>query len=551
MFMKKNIFLSILSGLLLWIAWPPTPYSTFLLFIGFVPMLIAMENIIQCASAKKGKQIFGVTFLGFFIWNTLSIYWVYNSIKTIGAVVAVPISLIPYTLGPLLMSTACWLYYRLRLITKIGAALAGLVCFWVGYEYLHQTWALNFPWMTLGNGLAVSHKWVQWYEYTGVYGGTIWVWTVNIMAFLLYKGLNKPKSPVKRSAQILAFGLVFLLPIAFSLYRYHTFSEHKNPSDIVVVQPNIDPYEKEGTIPANEQISILTHLSDSLGQSNTEFFIWPETAISDPQGLNEDLVRGNPYFLQIQHFLNKYKNGNVLTGAEDIKIYNSRKTSTAKPLGERGNEFYDAFNAAVNIENSAEVQFYHKSKLVPGVESLPFGNTLSFLKPVFEHLGGATGSYAGQAEPGVFYSQSGIGVGPAICYESIYGEWIAQSVHKGAQFIAIITNDGWWENTSGKDQHLDYAKLRAIETRRWVCRSANTGISAFINQRGDIVKQTKWWTRKAIKQDINLNSDLTFYVLYGDYLPRTGSLLAMIGILFILVTKVKTSRLKPDQNPES
>src|SRR5471030_236258 len=152
--MKKNIFLSILSGLLLWLAWPPMPYSTFLLFIGFVPMLIAMENIIRSDAAKKGKKIFGITFIGFFIWNTLSVYWVYNSIKTIGAVVAVPISLIPYSLGPLLMSTACWLYYRLRLVTGRGQALAGLVCFWVGYEYLHQVWALNFPWMTLGNGFA-------------------------------------------------------------------------------------------------------------------------------------------------------------------------------------------------------------------------------------------------------------------------------------------------------------------------------------------------------------------------------------------------------------
>jgi apolipoprotein N-acyltransferase len=540
--MKKNIFLSILSGLLLWLAWPPMPYSTFLLFIGFVPVLIAMENIIQSASAKKGKKIFGVTFLGFFIWNTLSIYWVYNSIKTIGAVVAVPISLIPYTLGPLLMSTACWLYYRLRLITKPGIALAEFVCFWVGYEYLHQTWALNFPWMTLGNGFAVSHQWVQWYEYTGVYGGTAWVWIVNILTFLIYAGFNQPKTTKKRLGLILALGLVLSLPIAFSLYRYHTYKEQQNPSNIVVAQPNIDPYEKLGTIPTSQQISILTKLSDSLGQRNTEFFIWPETAISDPRGLNEDLVHSNTYFLQIQQFLNKYKNGNVLTGAEDIKIYNSRKTATASPFDPQGNQYYDEFNAAVNIENSAEVQFYHKSKLVPGVESLPFGNTLSFLKPVFEHLGGATGSYAGQDEPGVFYSQSGIGVAPAICYESIFGEWIAQSVHKGAQFIAIITNDGWWENTSGKDQHLDYAKLRAIETRRWVCRSANTGISAFINQRGDIVKQTKWWTRTAIKQDINLNSDLTFYVLYGDYLPRTGSVLAILGVLYILVAKVKALR---------
>lgn len=542
--MKKNIPLSILSGLLLWIGWPPTPYSTFLLFIAFVPMLVAMENIIRSTSAKKGKQIFGVTFIGFFIWNTLSIYWVYNALKTIGPAAAIPVTLIPFSLAPLLMSTACWLYYRLRLITGRNWSLAGLVCFWVGYEYLHQNWDLNFPWMTLGNGFAVSHQWVQWYEYTGVYGGTIWVWIVNILAFLIYTGLRGTQISQVRLKLISALVLMLIIPISFSLYRYNTYKEQTNPSNIVVVQPNIDPYEKEGTIPANEQISVLTRLSDSLGQRNTEFFIWPETAIPTP--VNEDQVRSNPYFLQIQNFLNKYKNANVLTGAETIKVYNSRKTSTANPFDHQGNQFYDAFNAAVNIENSAEVQFYHKSKLVPGVESLPFGSTLSFLKPVFEHLGGATGNYGKQAEPGVFYSQSGIGAAPAICYESIWGEWIAQSVHKGAQFIAIITNDGWWEDTSGKDQHLYYARLRAIETRRWVCRSANTGISAFINQRGDIVQQTKWWVKTAIKQDINLNTDLTLYVLYGDYLARTGCVLAIVGIGWILIAKVKSRKLSQE-----
>ena len=195
--------------------------------------------------------------------------------------------------------------------------------------------------------------------------------------------------------------------------------------------------------------------------------------------------------------------------------------------------FFDNFSTALNIENSGHVQFYHKSRLVPGAESLPFGNALAFLKPVFEHLGGATGAYGNQPDAGVFYSQSGIGADPVICFESIWGEYVARSVRKGAQFIAVITNDGWWENTSGKDQHLDYAKLRAIETRRWVARSANTGISAFINQRGDVVQQTKWWTKTAIKQDINLNSELTFYVQHGDYLPRAASVIAILLIGFI------------------
>jgi apolipoprotein N-acyltransferase len=533
--MKRNILLSVFSGLLLWIAWPPTHYTTFLLFAGFVPMLIAIENIIKSDYTKKGKKIFGTTFLGFFIWNTLSIFWVYNALKMVGEVVALPISLIPYSLGPLLMATACWLYYRLRLVTNRGFSSFGLVCFWIAYEYLHQSWDLAFPWMTLGNGFATTHQWVQWYEYTGVYGGTVWIWILNILLFLIYTGLKETHNSKLRLKLISAFVIVLLLPLSFSLYRYYSYQEQPDSSNIVIAQPNIDPYAKETSISTLQQVNILTRISDSLGQHNTEFFIWPETAI--PEAVNEETVRNNPYYQQAQHFLSKYKNGNIITGAETFKIYNNRATSTASPYGDGGGQYYDAFNAAMNIENSAEVQFYHKSKLVPGAESLPFGNALSFLKPVFEHLGGATGSYGSQAEPGVFYSQGGIGVTPAICYESIWGGWIAKSVKKGSQFIAIITNDGWWEDTPGKDQHLDYAKLRAIETRRWVCRSANTGISAFINQRGDIVQQTKWWVKTAIKQDINLNSDITFYVQYGDYIAKAASLLALISIGFIIVKR--------------
>ncbi|MDB5157164.1 MAG: apolipoprotein N-acyltransferase [Mucilaginibacter sp.] len=530
--MKKNILLSIFSGLLLWLAWPPMHYTTIFLFFGLVPMLIAIENIIKSNSTKKGKLIFNTTFPGFFIWNVLSIYWVYNSLKMVGEVVALPISLIPYCLGPLLMSAACWLYYRFRLATNRSWGLVGLVCFWIAYEYLHQSWDLNFPWMTLGNGFAVAHQWIQWYEYTGVYGGTIWIWVINILLFLIYTGLTEAQTKLVRQKLIIAVVAVIVLPLGFSLYRYNTYQEPVNPSNIVVAQPNIDPYAKGSEIPAYQQVATLTKLSDSIGQVNTEFFIWPETAIPDP--IDEDHIRTNNYFLQAQRFLNKYKNGNIITGAETYKIYNTRETKTASPMPDT-HQFADSFNTAVNIENSAEVQFYHKSKLVPGAESLPFGDALSFLKPVFEHLGGATGTYAGQDKPTELYSQSGIGAAPVICYESIWGEWIATHVRNGAQFIAIITNDGWWENTSGKDQHLDYAKLRAIETRRWVCRSANTGISAFINERGDIVQQTKWWVKTALKQNINLNTDITFYVTYGDYLPKTASLLAVLGIVFLMV----------------
>jgi len=540
--MKKNILLAILSGLLLWIAWPPTPYTTILLFVAFVPALVAMENIITTAGERKGRKIFRITFIGFVVWNFLSVYWVYNALKDIGEIIAIPVSLIPYCLGPLLMAGACWLYFRLRLNVKRGWALAGLVCLWIGYEYLHQCWDLKFPWMTLGNGFATTHQWVQWYEYTGVYGGTVWVWVVNIFIFLAYVSLREAQTKQYRFKMIGAAALALLLPLGISLNRYYHYEEENNPSNIVIAQPNIDPYGKFTSISAVEQVDILTRLSDSLAQPNTEFFIWPETALSDRT--NEDHIRESRDFRTVQHFLNKYKNGNVISGLEGYKIYDNRATKTASPL--EGSQFLDQFDSAVGIENSANVQIYHKSKLVPGAESLPFGDALAFMKPVFEHLGGAAGGYGVQDSSMVFYSQSGIGSNPVICYESIYGEYVASSVRRGAQFIAVITNDGWWGNTSGKDQHMQYAKLRAIETRRWVAQSANTGISAFINQRGDVVQHTPWWVRTALKQNINLNSDLTFYVHYGDYIPRA----ALIGILLVLLTFIRFRKAPKQQSPE-
>jgi apolipoprotein N-acyltransferase len=519
----------------MWLAWPPHTWLAPLLFIGLVPLFIALEQITSNSDKKTGKKVFLTAGLTFLIWNTASIYWVFNSINAVntgvvGTIVSLLVSLIPYGLGALLMTFAFWMYYRLSTYTKNKwVGYASLIAFYISMEYLHQTWDLAFPWMTLGNGFAGMHQIVQWYEFTGVYGGSLWILVSNILAFEAYQQIKSQKQ--YKLAGIWA--LVLLLPIGFSIYQYKNYEEKSVPVNVVTVQPNIDPYEKYGTTPAAEQMRILTHLSDSVAQTNTEYFIWPETAI--PKYADEERIRTDNNFLLAQQFLSKYKNGTLITGIESVRFYNDKKTISAKENPNGG--FYDNYNAAVQIENSASVSFYHKSKLVPGVEKLPFPKLFSFLVPVFAKLGGSTGGYGWQEEPGVLYAYSGIGVAPTICYESIWGDWVAGSVKNGAQFIAIITNDGWWGNTSGKDQHLLYAKLRSIETRRYVVRSANTGISGFINQRGDVVKQSKWWTRTALKADVNLNDEITFYVNYGDLIAKFCAGFAAIAALFILLKR--------------
>lgn len=527
---KNTALLALLSAFLMWLAWPPAAYTTPLLLIGLVPLLIALDQLILDKSVKTGKKVFLTAGLTFLLWNTACIYWVYNAISAVNnPIVSAFVSLIPFGLGALLMTFAFWLYYRLNQVTGKKMAYLGLISFYIAMEYLHQSWDLAFPWMTLGNGLSGMHQLAQWYEYTGVYGGSLWILLSNILAFEAYKKL---KSGVKGYAALrpaLGWGLFMLLPAGLSLTKYSQYKEKQVPVNVVAVQPNIDPYQKFGGLSSARQLEVLTRLSDSVAQPNTEYFIWPETAI--PSRVDEDRIRSSGDFEMVQRFLEKYRNGTLVTGIESIKFYPDRQTLSARKYD--NGTYVDVFNGAVQIENSANVQFYHKSKLVPGVEKMPFPAALSILGPVFEGFGGTVGGYGWQKEPGVFYAYSGIGVAPVICYESIWGDWVAEAVKNGAQFIAVITNDGWWGNTSGKDQHLMYAKLRAIETRRYVVRSANTGISCFINQKGDVLKQSKWWTATAIKADINLNDKLTLYVRTGDLIAKVFSVLALLLAIII------------------
>lgn len=503
MIKNRNLVLSLLSAFLLWVSWSPHYFMSPILLIGFVPLL----HLVRINTTKGyGKKVFKYAMLCFFIWNFLITYWVYNAIQAgTGAFIGVFVALLPWAVGALLMSFAWWLYAKANHWLGRLYSYGSLFLFWTGIEWLNQSWDVAFPWLVLGNGFANSVPLIQWYEYTGVYGGSVWILGANILIYESYLNIK-----TNRKWAFIAISWV-LTPMLISLGKYINYTEIINPCNVVVAQPNIDPYDKYTHSPF-KTIQALTHLSDSIAQVNTEFFIWPETAIAEY--VNEDAIRTSPYYLQIKDLLRNYPNGNVITGIESYQLYATQRSPSASFIPEI-KQYMDNFNATVLIDNSDRVQFYHKSLLVPGVEQTPFANGI--FNAVFKKLGGATGSYGKQEQPSVLYAQSGLGVAPVICYESIWGNYVRRYIDKEAQFIAIVTNDGWWGNTRGKDQHLAYACLRAIETRRWVARSANTGISAFINQRGDIVQKTEWWTACAIKQDINLNSEKTFYVKHGEW----------------------------------
>ena len=224
-------------------------------------------------------------------------------------------------------------------------------------------------------------------------------------------------------------------------------------------------------------------------------------------------------------------------GVSSFRIYpdNEHATSTAR---HRDGMIYDMYNTALFLGRSGEPKVYHKSILVVGVEKMPFLKYLGFLGDLVINIGGTSSSLGVQNEPTNFIANDGLQVAPVICYESVFGSYVAKYVQKGAGLIFIITNDGWWKNTPGYKQHFAFSRLRAIETRRSIARSANTGISCFINQRGDVLQSTDWWQEEVIQGTLNVNTKLTFYVKYGDYIARISMFVAVLILLFLISQKL-------------
>lgn len=305
--------------------------------------------------------------------------------------------------------------------------------------------------------------------------------------------------------------------------------------EVVVVQPNIDPYNDKFSGRIQPQLDKIFNLADSLVTPKTAFVIAPETAL--PYLFSEDQfnrVSFNQYVLKRK---SNWGNAEFITGANTVKYFtHKRSVASLKLEGQSGYEEY--YNTALWIDNSDEPHFIHKSKLVLGVEKIPFVGLFPFLQNFALENGGTSVTLGTETSPKVFVTDLAT-VAPVVCYESIYGGFVAEQVKKGAEFIAVITNDGWWSDSPGYKQHLDFSRLRAIESRKWVARSANTGISAFINGRGDIIQQTKWWTPSALRQTIQINKERTIYDQLGDILGKIGMIVSIVGIVMTLFYRRK------------
>jgi apolipoprotein N-acyltransferase len=531
--MKRShlLLLSLLSGLLFSFGW--FPYGIFpLLFFAFVPLLIVEDHYYK--NQIRSASLFGYVYLSFFIWNILTTWWVKNA-SFGGAVMAI-------VCNALLMSFAFLLFHKTK--KRVGAkwGLLIFICFWLSFEFIHTNWDLSWPWLTLGNGLAEFPSVIQWYEFTGVFGGSLWILVINMLIFqfiLNYRNKTSGINSQTNSRNILIIISAIALPILISFFLLYTTTLSKPDVPVVIVQPNIDPYNEKFDAPFEEQLQKMLQLAEQKINDSTQYVIFPETALTEEIWENE-FEQSNSIII-LKNLIKKYPHLKIVIGASTDKLYRpGEELSESARKFTQEDAYYDSYNTALQVDHTGKIQVYHKSKLVPGVEQMPLPFIFKHIESVAIDLGGTTGQLGKQKERSVFFSDDHkMGTAPVVCYESIYGEYVSEYIKNGANFISIITNDGWWGDTPGYIQHLRYGRLRAIETRRWIVRSANTGISCFIDQKGNILQSTGWWISAVISQNIGLSDELTFYTKYGDYIARAALYIAFAMLIYSLLLRFK------------
>ncbi|MDX9751748.1 MAG: apolipoprotein N-acyltransferase [Flavobacteriales bacterium] len=539
----RILSLAVLSGLLWCLAWPAVGGITALAFVAWVPLLWA-EELRGRSDGERRVRFVPYVLAATFVWNLGCTWWFVmvsepwsTRLVSVGA---------PVLVNTFLMALPWWL--RRVAHRRLGArwADAALVLAWIAFERLHHGWDLQWPWLSMGNVLGTRPQWAQWYDHTGMLGGTLWTWLVNLLLFRAMRAWRLGR-PWKRSMALA--GTVLCVPMMISLARFHRHVEQGPPMDVVVVQPNIDPYSEKFHAEPMAQLERMLELAGTAMDTAVRLVLLPETALQehstvDPHahpplfvGLWENDLDGSRSARRIADFVRAHGRTAVLAG---MSSYHLLPDDAALPPYARAlpgtDRHYSAANAAMFTGTDGRSSAYRKSKLVAGVEQLPFAALLGHIEQLSVDLGGTTGSLAKQAERTVFRDPAaGIAVAPVICYESVFGEHVAAHVRNGAELIAVITNDGWWADSPGYRQHLTFSSLRAIETRRAVARSANTGISCAVDQRGVVHDATDWWVPDARRVTVHRNTAITPFVRHGDIIGRAAVAATIVLLLMLLL----------------
>ena len=511
------------------------PHTGFLALFGIVPLL-CMDRI---ATLTGKKRVWIYHYSAFVLWNAITTFWVCNA--TVGGGIFAVLA------NSLQMSTIFGLFRLSKKKFTGTLPYIFLMVTWIAWERFYFDAEISWPWLVLGNSFARTTWAIQWYEFTGSLGGSLWIWLSNLGIFGLLASLSDGSwgtwNMKAKSAAVIGLAALLIAPPVISgvIGKEYKDSMHADEMlDVLIVQPNIDPYNKFQAMTQDQQNAILEGMiTKELEYRKNDSTAAPLLVLT-PETFTSDIIVGqyerSRTWRRFTALLENYPNVNMLFGASAYDYINSQEAPsyTARDLGQ--GLWVESHNSALMIDGSRRTEIFHKSKLVVAVEHTPYPR---FFCPIDNMLGGVMGRCVGQDEITLLDVEDIEGhktpIGCAVCYESVYGEYYTDYIRKGARAMTIITNDAWWGDTPGYRQHLSYASLRAIETRRAIARCANTGISAIISPSGEIMQPTPWWEQAVIKGQIPLRDDITFFVSHGDITGRVCSFIHWLLLLALIV----------------
>ncbi|MFM7683714.1 MAG: apolipoprotein N-acyltransferase, partial [Bacteroidota bacterium] len=411
---QRYIF-SILSGILLTLSFPYSGSTTPLIFIALVPLLLVEEGLIE--KNKNRFHFYPHSYITFLIYNLGTTWWIYNS-TDVGAYMA-------FIFNSLLMTWGFQIYHMIH--RKIGGrqGIWSLIIVWTAFEWIHFNWELSWPWLAFGNVFSIRINWVQWYEYTGVLGGTIWVLVGNILFFKFYKSW-KSKENRKETYKLISIAAgVLVIPLLISILILKSLSYNSNQKsfEIVVVQPNIDPYNEkfDPNATVDKQLQKMFELANKTVSAKTDLVICPETAIS--QGFVENELKAYTFYQLLENQLKAWGKTDLLIGASTYQLFDE-KHSRASIKIPNAEGYFESYNSSLYMSRKNKASFIHKSKLVLGVEKIPFSQYFPFLEEYSINNGGTTGTLGIETHPKIYKRK--MDVAPIVCYESIYGEFVAK-----------------------------------------------------------------------------------------------------------------------------
>jgi apolipoprotein N-acyltransferase len=538
------------SGILLGLSFPP--YKTW--FLAYLGIIILLYLIL---SSEKLKQVFRRGYFTILVFNIVTVYWVSgwqsNDIfLKLGGIATMLVH-------PLFFMLPVFLTYFVYKMFGRNTALILFPFLWVGYEYFDNLWQFAFPWIELGNTETYNLNRIQYIEYTGVHGISFLICVIStILYFVIFNIASGKwkKASIKTACSFIIIVMLIIFPNIYSgrilgdnnIYnKYYSFPDSTKIIKSCIVQPNIDPFEKwkKQNSPDSLVDSYITRLNDAL-RFNPQLIVLHET--STPYYFFEEY-----YYNNTQKFIN-FVNGSgkyLLMGIPHLYYYPDSASAPRDSRVTKSGKRNDAFNSAVLLEpnkSGNEYTIHKKVKLVPFSERVPYQEYFPFMQNIIK-WGVGISSWQKGTELVMFNMNNPVLKPKAkfatlICYESVFGEYVSEAVKNGAEFLVIITNDGWWGMSPGPVQHKQYAVLRAVENRKWIIRAAQTGISCFIDPLGYETDRIDLNTEGIIVRDIYANSEQTFYSRNGDVIGEIGFYAGIISFLSCLIFYAYIKKVK-------